>query len=90
MAQELQLTFLGNPEVHRDGALVARTVAIASYDGEDVIVGSGLSGGDEVLITRISEISPGLKVRKEGDPPQGRPVSKDSSPTTGQSDSGDE
>lgn len=76
--------------VVEDGALVARTVAIASYDGEDVIVGSGLSGGDEVLITRISEISPGLKVRKEGDPPQGRPVSKDSSPTTGQSGSGDE
>ncbi len=50
------------------GELVERTVQISAFDGDSVLVASGLEKGDEVLATRISEISAGLKVRKEGDP----------------------
>jgi len=54
--------------VVENGELVERTVTIAAYDGDNVLVSSGINPGDEILVTRISEISPGLKVRKEGDP----------------------
>jgi multidrug efflux pump subunit AcrA (membrane-fusion protein) len=53
--------------VVENGELVARTVTIAAYDGDYVIISEGLKPGEEVLVTRISEISEGLKVRKEGD-----------------------
>ncbi|MGB7286056.1 MAG: efflux RND transporter periplasmic adaptor subunit, partial [Salaquimonas sp.] len=51
-----------------NGELVERTVNISAYDGDTVLVGDGLENGNEILTTRISEISAGLKVRKEGDP----------------------
>jgi RND family efflux transporter MFP subunit len=54
--------------VVKDGVLVERQVEIAAFDGDYVLVSSGLQENDEVLVTRISEISAGLKVRKEGDP----------------------
>lgn len=50
------------------GELVERPVKLAAFNGDTVLVESGLQKGEEVLITRISEISAGLKVRKEGDP----------------------
>ena len=49
-----------------DGALQERTVEVASYDGDYVLIASGLENGDAVLVTRIAEIGPGLKVRTEG------------------------
>ncbi|MDA8870552.1 efflux RND transporter periplasmic adaptor subunit [Rhizobiaceae bacterium] len=54
--------------VEVDGALVKRTVDVVAYDAERAIVGSGLEAGDEVLTTRITEVSEGLAVRREGDP----------------------
>ena len=48
-----------------DGALQERIVQVAAHDGEDVLIAAGLENGDEVLVTRISEISPGLKVQTE-------------------------
>lgn len=48
--------------------LVAKKVSVASFDGETVLIESGILAGDEVLTTRISEVSNGLRVRKEGDP----------------------
>lgn len=48
--------------------LVAKKVTIASFDGENILVQSGILAGDEVLTTRISEVGNGLRVRNEGDP----------------------
>ena len=48
-----------------DGALQERLVEVAAHDGEDVLIAAGLEDGDEVLVTRISEIGPGLKVQTE-------------------------
>ncbi len=54
--------------VVEEGELAERKVSLAAFDGDSVLIASGLQQGEEVLITRISEISAGLKVRKEGDP----------------------
>ena len=51
-----------------DGKLVENTITIAAFEGEQVLVSSGLKAGDEVLTTRITEVSAGLSVRREGDP----------------------
>lgn len=61
-----------------DKKLQARQVDIAAYDDEDAIISSGIGAGDEILVTRLAEISNGLRVRKEGDPiiRQGRDKSK--------------
>ncbi|EFL89179.1 efflux RND transporter periplasmic adaptor subunit [Ahrensia sp. R2A130] len=68
-----------------EGVLEERTVEIAAFEGENAIVTAGLKPGDEVLITRITEVSAGLNVRKEGDvdPPRGqdRPESGEGRPT---------
>jgi RND family efflux transporter MFP subunit len=53
--------------VVEDGKLVSHSVTIAGFDGDEILVSAGISPGEEVLVTRISEISPGLKVRKEGE-----------------------
>ena len=50
-----------------DGKLVEKKVEIAAYDGENALIQSGVENGDEILITRITEVSAGLSVRKEGD-----------------------
>jgi len=49
-----------------DGELQERSVRVSAYDGESVLIGEGIADGEEVLVTRISEISSGLKVRSEG------------------------
>lgn len=54
-----------------DGKLEERKVNISAYDGDTVLVSNGIENGDEVLVTRISEISTGLRVRKEGEPANG-------------------
>ncbi|MEP0942847.1 MAG: efflux RND transporter periplasmic adaptor subunit [Rhizobiaceae bacterium] len=59
-----------------DGKLVENKVEVVSFEGENALVGSGLKSGDEVLVTRITEVSAGLNVRREGEatPPRaGRP-----------------
>jgi len=48
-----------------DGKLVKRAVTIATFDGQTALISSGLKDGDEVLTTRITEISEGLAVRTE-------------------------
>lgn len=50
-----------------DDKLVENKVTIAAYDGESALVSNGLETGDEVLTTRITEVSAGLNVRREGD-----------------------
>ena len=50
-----------------DGKLQSSKVTIVAFEGEQAIVSSGLSEGDEVLVTRITEVSTGLAVRKEGE-----------------------
>ncbi len=49
-----------------DGKLVEKTVKVLARDGDAIIIDGEISNGDEVLITRIAEISEGLNVR----PPQ--------------------
>lgn len=57
-----------------DGVLVENIVDVAVYDGDTALVSRGLKEGDKVLTTRITEVSAGLSVRREGDPvpPRGR------------------
>ena len=52
--------------VVRDGKLNKREIAIAAYDGEYVLISSGLQTGEKVLSTRIAEVGEGLRVREEG------------------------
>jgi RND family efflux transporter MFP subunit len=47
-----------------DGALVRRDVQLIAWDGEDAIVQGDLTDGEEVLVTRLTEASEGVKVRK--------------------------
>ncbi len=57
-----------------EGKLVENQVEIVAYEGERALIGSGLKDGDEVLTTRITEVSAGLNVRREGEaaqPPAG-------------------
>lgn len=77
--------------------LVEKTVDISAFDGESALVASGISAGDEVLTTRISEVSSGLRVRKEGDPirrpggfgrPRGREAGSNGSGPRGEGASG--
>lgn len=52
-----------------DGTLKKRNVTIAAYENENALVSSGFNKGDEVLITRITEVSEGLAVQLEGEQP---------------------
>jgi len=45
-----------------DGRLQPRQVEVAAYDGEDVLVRGDVQPGERVLITRLTELAPGLKV----------------------------
>lgn len=47
-----------------DDALVRRDVRLIAWDGEDAIVQGELSDGEEVLVTRLTEASEGVLVRK--------------------------
>ena len=49
-----------------DGVLEARSIKVLARDGDAIIIDGELLDGDEILITRIAEISEGLNVR----PPQ--------------------
>lgn len=47
----------------KDGQLQSRKIVLAAFDGADAIIIDGLSDGEQVLTTRLSEIEEGLKVR---------------------------
>ncbi len=53
-----------------DNKLVAKTVKVLARDGDAIIIDGELSNGDEVLTTRIAEISEGLNVRPAQPAPQ--------------------
>jgi multidrug efflux pump subunit AcrA (membrane-fusion protein) len=44
-----------------DGRLAERPVRVLARDGDDVILSGDLAGGDRVVLTRFSEMAPGLK-----------------------------
>jgi RND family efflux transporter MFP subunit len=46
-----------------DGELAARNVKVLARDGDAIIVDGAIKDGDIILVTRIAEISEGLKVR---------------------------
>ena len=50
-----------------DGKLVARTVEVAAFADDRVLVSEGLEEGERVLVTRIAEVGEGLSVREEGE-----------------------
>lgn len=58
--------------VVNEGKLDSRTVTISAYDGDMVILKGDLAQGDQVLTTRISEISDGLRIRIEGQEAKGK------------------
>ncbi|MEM9104079.1 MAG: efflux RND transporter periplasmic adaptor subunit [Pseudomonadota bacterium] len=53
--------------VVEEGKLARRTVEIAAFDGEEVIVESGLRAGDEVMTTHLTQADDGVRVRKPGE-----------------------
>lgn len=52
--------------VVKDGKLEERMVLVVSYDDKNALVSTGIEAGDEILITRISEVSAGLNVNVVG------------------------
>ncbi len=48
-----------------DNRLVRRGVTVVGYDGSDILVRGEIASGDRVMITRIAEAGPGLKVEFE-------------------------
>jgi len=52
-----------------DGKLVENAVEVVAFDGGKVVISKGLSAGDEVLTTKITEVSAGLLVRTEDEAP---------------------
>jgi RND family efflux transporter MFP subunit len=60
--------------VVEDGRLARRLVRIAAFDGEDVIVASGLEPGDVVMTTHLTQADDGVQVRKPG---AGQPQPRD-------------
>lgn len=57
----------------RNGKLVAVSAVTHARDGDHIIVSGDLSDGDEVLVTRIAEISEGLRVRSPDSVEKGEP-----------------
>ena len=53
--------------VNVDGKLEGRTVEVAAFADDRVLVRSGIEPGDRVLTTRITEVGEGLSVREEGE-----------------------
>ncbi|MGI9353298.1 MAG: efflux RND transporter periplasmic adaptor subunit [Rhizobiaceae bacterium] len=51
--------------VIRDGALESRKIQVHAYDGENAIISGNLLDGDEILTTRIAEISDGIRVKSQ-------------------------
>ncbi len=49
--------------VIEDGQLARREVEVAAFDGEDVIIVSGLSPGDAVMTTHLTQADNGVRVR---------------------------
>ena len=48
--------------VGEDGTLTPRTVSVVAYDADNAVVTEGLSDGDVVLATRLTEIDSGTRV----------------------------
>lgn len=55
----------GNDTVYviKDGVIASRQVVLHAYDGNHVIVTGDIANGEEIMTTRIAEISDGLQVR---------------------------
>ncbi|MBL4893086.1 MAG: hypothetical protein JKX91_14950, partial [Rhizobiaceae bacterium] len=49
------------------GKLAKRAIEVSGYDGDFVLISSGIADGEEILITRIAEISEGLAVVSESE-----------------------
>lgn len=71
-----ETSVFGNDTVYaiEEGELVARDIRLYARDGDYVIIAGELADGDEVLITRIAEISEGLKVKPPQDAATGDPA----------------
>lgn len=53
--------------VAKDGKLESRKITVASFNGETALISAGLNDGEQVLATRITEVSDGLNVRTEAE-----------------------
>jgi RND family efflux transporter MFP subunit len=74
--------------VIEDGRLAGREIGIVGYDGADVLVRGALSGGEKIVVTRITEAGEGLKVNEQGAAPEPSPAkpSASSEPASGTTD----
>ena len=60
--------------VIEEGRMRRREVTIAAFTGSDVLIASGIAGGERVLTTQIADARDGLKIVQEGaasEPPRG-------------------
>lgn len=60
--------------VIEEGRMRRREVTIAAFTGSDVLIASGLAGGERVLTTQIADARDGVKIVQEGaagEPPRG-------------------
>jgi multidrug efflux pump subunit AcrA (membrane-fusion protein) len=51
----------------KDGKLISKVVKVLAYDSGSTIISGKIQNNDKILITRIAEISDGLRVHEEGD-----------------------
>ena len=56
--------------IKQDDKLVSKKVEVKAYVDGSAIISAPIEDGDKVLITRIAEISDGIRVREEGDKPK--------------------
>ena len=66
-----------------DGKLERREVRLIAWDGEDAIVDGELKDGDTVLVTRLTEASEGVSVRKPSETTS-QPADAAAAPDAGQ------
>lgn len=59
--------------VIEDGRLARRSVEVVAFEGDDVIVAAGLTDGEQVLTTRLSNVEDGLSVTVPGAEPDTPP-----------------
>ncbi|MFD0917056.1 efflux RND transporter periplasmic adaptor subunit [Pseudahrensia aquimaris] len=64
-----------------DGKLEERKVDVAAYEGEDAIIATGVNEGDQILTTRITEVSAGLAVRTEEEANAPQPPREEGAPS---------
>lgn len=74
--------------VIENGQLARREVEVAAFDGEDVIIASGLEPGDAVMTTHLTQADNGVRVRGPLSGESRRPAAQTARQSGGEGDGG--